>query len=105
MRFYEEGPPRHSHRTPSELAEDEMLSAVHGDFCGMPEAPEKKTIGELACVPIAHVALLPWADAHQFTGPFEKPFDWMSGIVSTNSDAPAKAPKPGRNSSHVNEND
>ncbi|MGZ3371999.1 MAG: hypothetical protein ACXU9O_06525 [Gemmatimonadaceae bacterium] len=86
MGFYEERPPRHGHRTPSELAEDEMLSAVHGDFCGMPEAPEKKPIGGLACVPIAHVALLPWADAHPFTGSFEKPFYRMSGIVSDNSD-------------------
>ncbi|HEX9128650.1 MAG TPA: hypothetical protein VF850_05755 [Gemmatimonadaceae bacterium] len=48
MGFYEERPPRHGHRTPSELAEDEMLSAVHGDFCGMPEAPETKPIGGLA---------------------------------------------------------
>jgi len=56
------------------LAEDELLSAVHGDFCGMPEAAEKKPIGGLACVPIAHVALLPWADAHPFPEISGKPF-------------------------------
>jgi hypothetical protein len=88
MGFYEERPPRHGHRTPSELAEDEMLSAVHGDFCGMPEAPEINPIGMLACVPIAHVALLPWADAHPLTGSFEKPIAGCR-IVSTNSDTHA----------------
>jgi hypothetical protein len=65
MGYYEEMPPRHGHRTPSELAEDEILSALHGDFCGMPETleePRPKTDTE--CVPLAHVALLPWSDAH-----------------------------------------
>ena len=103
MGFYEERPPRHGHRTPSELAEDELLSAVHGDFCGMPEAPEKKPIGRLACVPIAHVALLPWADAHPLTGFFEKPF-WMSGTVSAYADTRASAPRPGSNVSYDDDN-
>lgn len=41
MGYYAEQPPRHGHRTPSELAEDEILSALHGDFCGMPARPEQ----------------------------------------------------------------
>jgi len=100
MGFYEERPPRHGHRTPSELAEDEMLSAVHGDFCGMPEAPEKKPIGGLACVPIAHVALLPWADAHPFGAISAKQSYEMSGIVSACADKRASAPIPGSTASH-----
>ena len=65
MGFYEERPPRHGHRIPSELAEDEMLSAIHGDFCGMPEAvgaTVSETVAECTCS--THFALLPWADAH-----------------------------------------
>jgi hypothetical protein len=41
MGYYQDGPPRHSHRTPSDLADDEMISAIHGDFCGMPATPEE----------------------------------------------------------------
>ena len=82
MGFYEERPPRHGHRTPSELAEDEMFSAVHGDFCGMPTPPEKaRTDGTIACVPILGVALLPWADAHPFAAVSGKPFYQAPRIV------------------------
>jgi hypothetical protein len=65
MGFYEERPPRHGHRNPSELAEDEMLSSIHGDFCGMPEAVDATVLAanaERAC--LTHFALLPWDDAH-----------------------------------------
>jgi hypothetical protein len=65
MGYYEERPPRHGHRNPSELAEDEMLSSIHGDFCGMPEAVEATVLAadaERAC--LTHFALLPWDDAH-----------------------------------------
>jgi len=73
MGFYEERPPRHGHRTPSELAEDEKLSALHGDFCGMPEALEEpRPTTDTECVRLAHVALLPWADAHPFTATLVK---------------------------------
>jgi hypothetical protein len=41
MGFYEERPPRHGHRTPSELAEDEILSSLHGDFCAMAAPPDE----------------------------------------------------------------
>lgn len=33
MGYYEERPPRHGHRTPTELAEDEVLSALEGHVC------------------------------------------------------------------------
>jgi hypothetical protein len=38
MGYYPDDPPRHSHRTPAELAEDEKLASMHGDYCG-PIAP------------------------------------------------------------------
>jgi hypothetical protein len=41
MGYYDEAPPRHGHRTPSDLADDEMISALHGKFCGMPATPEE----------------------------------------------------------------
>lgn len=28
--------PRHGHRTPAELAEDEIIAALRGDTCGVP---------------------------------------------------------------------
>ena len=30
-------PPRHAHRSPAELAEDEILAALRGDLRSMPE--------------------------------------------------------------------
>jgi nucleotide-binding universal stress UspA family protein len=36
MGYYPEELPRHGHRNPSELAEDELLSSLHGEFCGLP---------------------------------------------------------------------
>jgi hypothetical protein len=90
MGFYEERPPRHGHRTPSELAEDEVMSALHGDFCGMPEAPEKPRPADgIACLPTLHVALLPWADAHPFSATSGRVFYGTSGIASAHADKPA----------------
>lgn len=68
MGYYADRPPRHGHRTPSELAEDEILSALSGDFCGMPASVEQTgpTTGTES-VRLTRVALLPWADAHPFT--------------------------------------
>jgi hypothetical protein len=37
MKFYEGDPPRHGHRSPAELADDEILASLRGDFCAMPE--------------------------------------------------------------------
>ena len=65
MGYYEERPLRHGHRSPTELADDEMLSSIHGDFCGMPEAVEATVLAadaERAC--LTHFALPPWDDAH-----------------------------------------
>ena len=41
MGYYQEEPPRHGHRNPSELAEDELLSSFHGRFCGMPASADE----------------------------------------------------------------
>lgn len=38
MKFYAGDPPRHGHRSPAELADDEILASLRGDFCAMPEA-------------------------------------------------------------------
>ena len=47
MRFYEGDPPRHGHRSPAELADDEILSLLRGDFCAKPEAePDDQAPGE-----------------------------------------------------------
>jgi hypothetical protein len=40
MGYYVDGPPRHSHRTPSELAEDEVFSGMHGNV-RMPASMEE----------------------------------------------------------------
>jgi hypothetical protein len=62
MDYYGDTPPRHSHRSPSELAEDDLISALHGDFCGMPatveEAGKTKKDGRARS---PRVALVPWA--------------------------------------------
>jgi hypothetical protein len=84
MGFYEERPPRHGHRNPSELAEDEMLSSIHGDFCGMPEAVDATMLAadaERAC--LTHFALLPWDDAHPFISISVKPRVNADGPNST----------------------
>jgi hypothetical protein len=103
MGFYQDRPPRHGHRTPSELAEDEFLSAAYGDFCGMPEAPEKSPIGVAACMSTPHFALLPWADAHPFA---EISGNSLRGDEHTSAyaDTRASAPRPGSNLSHDNGN-
>lgn len=63
MGFYDDTPPRHSHRSPSELAEDELIAALHGNFYGMPakveEAGRTKKDG---CTRSTSVALVPWGD-------------------------------------------
>ena len=33
MGYYEDGHPPHSHRTPAELADDEILEALRGNVC------------------------------------------------------------------------
>lgn len=68
MGYYEEGPPRHGHRIPSELAEDEILAAVHGDYCGMPASfDDAGPTTDTDRTRSTKVALVPWADAHPHT--------------------------------------
>ena len=33
MGFYDDRPPPHGHRSPADLAENEMLEALHGNVC------------------------------------------------------------------------
>jgi hypothetical protein len=101
MGFYEERPPRHGHRTPSELAEDEILSALHGDFCGMPEAKEEpRPATDAKCVRLTHVALLPWADAHPLTATLAKQPRASSGRAPTPATTLRERTKRGRKASH-----
>lgn len=64
MGFYEERPPRHGHRTPAELAEDETLCAIHGNFCGMPATfDETGPTTDTGCTRSTEVAIVPWGGA------------------------------------------
>lgn len=70
MGFYLDGqPPPHSHRTPCELAEDEIFATLRGTLCPMPErfkeaGPNERT----ECVRRPAYALLSWEDAHPYKG-------------------------------------
>ncbi len=49
MGYYEGGPPRHGHRQPSEIAEDERLNALYSERCHpdrelIKEAPDKNRL-------------------------------------------------------------
>jgi hypothetical protein len=102
MGYYEERPPRHGHRNPSELAEDEMLSSIHGDFCGMPEAVDATVLAadaERAC--LTHFALLPWDDAHPLISTLAKlRVDDDGAQLQPNALRARKSP--GRTASHDN---
>jgi nucleotide-binding universal stress UspA family protein len=63
MGYYEDSHPRHGHRTPAELAEDEILEALHGNVC-VPQHTEETGPTGTESVRHTHAALLPWADAH-----------------------------------------
>lgn len=66
MGYYSDGPPRHSHRSPAEIADDEILAALRGDYCGVltqldDKAPPRFT--ERCVNPIPRrLALVRWAD-------------------------------------------
>jgi nucleotide-binding universal stress UspA family protein len=92
MGYYEEGPPRHGHRTPSELAEDERLAELHGRVC-VP-APEQTGPPGIEELRHEHRALLPWADAHPLES---KPSgEWADGKIShaTSTKASPRSRKP-----------
>jgi len=63
MGYYADGPPRHSHRSPAEIAEDEILAALRGDFCGVltPADACEPHLYEPRVIP-RRLALVPWAD-------------------------------------------
>ena len=63
MGYYEDSHPRHGHRTPAELAEDEIIEALHGNVCVPRHTEETGPIGTES-VRHTHAALLPWGDAH-----------------------------------------
>jgi hypothetical protein len=54
MEFYEGDPPRHGHRTPAELVDDEIVSLLRGDFCAMPEAEsdDERVVESKCAVPL-----------------------------------------------------
>ncbi len=67
MGYYEDSHPRHGHRTPAELAEDEILDALHGKVC-VPGHTEETGPAGTESVRHTDTALLPWADAHPLEG-------------------------------------
>ncbi len=67
MGYYEDSHPRHGHRTPAELADDEKLAALHGNVC-VPGHVEETGPAGTESVRHTHAALLPLADAHPLTG-------------------------------------
>ncbi|HEY5021118.1 MAG TPA: universal stress protein [Gemmatimonadaceae bacterium] len=67
MGYYVDGHPRHGHRTPAELAEDEILEALDGRVC-VPGHTEETGPAGTESVRHTHTALLPWADAHPLQG-------------------------------------
>ena len=95
MGYYEDRPPRHGHRTPSELAEDEILSALHGDYCAMPALPEQTgPTSRSECLVSTGVALLPWADAHPLTSPSVKQPPRSDGSATAPTESPTRTKKP-----------
>jgi hypothetical protein len=63
MGYYGDELPRHGHRSPSELAEDEMISSLHGNVC-MPSSAEQIGPPGVECVRHTRMSVVPWADAH-----------------------------------------
>jgi hypothetical protein len=63
MEFYPDGHPRHGHRTPAELAEDEKLAALRGAFCGVYDPGETDVLPVIdRCLVPRERALLLWTD-------------------------------------------
>lgn len=94
MGYYEDSPPRHGHRTPAELAEDEILAAIHGNVC-MPGRIEETGPAGTEAVRHTHTALLPWADAHPLQGaPVAPPLDSKrTSPTPTEAAPPPRKPK------------
>ncbi len=89
MGYYEDSHPRHGHRTPAELAEDEILQALHGEVC-VPGHTEETGPTGTESVRHTHRALLPWADAHPLEGvPASPPLDGKRTPLGPPEAAPA----------------
>jgi hypothetical protein len=60
---YSDSYPRHSHRTPADIAEDEKFAALRGEFFGVLVPPEthQKPFVDPYLVPRQR-ALVPWVD-------------------------------------------
>jgi nucleotide-binding universal stress UspA family protein len=93
MGYYEEAPPRHGHRTPAELAEDEKLAALHGHVCIPARIEDTGPIGT-ECVRHSHLAVLPWADAHPFASAPGKRAPQGKRTASTSTEASSHAKQP-----------
>jgi hypothetical protein len=91
MGYYEGAPPRHGHRTPSELAEDELIAALYGNVCIPRDIRDTGT----ECVRHGHVAVLPWADAHPFESALAKrrPLTEFTTPTPTGTSSRTKKPK------------
>lgn len=95
MGYYEDSHPRHGHRSPSELAEDEILEVLHhGNVCA-PGHTEETGATSTESVRHTHVALLPWADAHPLTcAPEESALDNKRTFsAAPEAFSPTKTPK------------
>jgi nucleotide-binding universal stress UspA family protein len=93
MGYYEEAPPRHGHRTPSELAEDEMLAAQHGNVCIPGHIEETGPVGS-ELVRHSDRAMLPWADAHPLESALAKRAPQSKSAAPTPTEASSRAKKP-----------
>ncbi|HEY6088810.1 MAG TPA: universal stress protein, partial [Gemmatimonadaceae bacterium] len=93
MGYYGDSHPRHGHRTPAELAEDEILEALHGNVC-VPGHTEETGPSGTESVRHTHVALLPWADAHPLTGASVAPPLADKRTPPTPTEAASPPPKP-----------
>ena len=70
MGYYEERPPRHGHRTPSELEEDEILSVLCGSLCAMPATfDETGRTTDAECTRATGAAMVPWAESARLRPP------------------------------------
>jgi nucleotide-binding universal stress UspA family protein len=93
MGYYEDSHPRHGHRTPAELAEDETLAALHGNVC-VPGHTEETGPPGTESVRHTNAALLPWADAHPLaSAPVAPPRD-RKRVPLAPTEASPPPPKP-----------
>jgi nucleotide-binding universal stress UspA family protein len=93
MGYYEEAPPRHGHRIPSELAEDELLAALHGNVC-IPGQTRETGPTATESVRYSHLAILRWADAHPFESARVNPPPPSETTAPTPTETSSRTKKP-----------